>query len=403
VSEAGRLLLRGLSVVSIVLASIWVCVEHLPINGGYVASGEEAAQNWHSTDVLCQDYPSRRQCQLVSVVAYTGGIDVPSARFRIRQHIGALSRQQILIQERYLRWGRKKPRRMSLRPLWIAATVGDRLLSIAAGRYADVALIQRQALPAFLPVEPFIRQPIVHDVDDAIWLNRGGKRAKEVARRSVAVICGNSYLADYFRQWNQNVYIVPTAVDTNGIVPGLRRASARQVIGWIGSSENLRYLYQVETAIREVLACHSEAELMVVSNEAPRFERLSPERVRFVRWSPEAERRAFAEMTIGLMPLEDSEWARGKCSFKMLCYMAAGSPVIVSPVGMNREVLGLGNVGFGATTCDEWISALEALLGDSDLAAQMGASGRALVVKHFSVEVISPQIARVLRWAVNGR
>ena len=303
----------------------------------------------------------------------------------------------------YLRWGRTKPRSISLQPLWITATVADRLLSIAAGRHADVALILRQALPAFLPVEPFIRQPIVLDVDDAIWLNRGGDRAKKIARRSAAVICGNSFLGNYFGKWNRNVYIVPTAVDTNRIMPRPGRVSARQVIGWIGTGDNLKYLYRIESAVQEVLLRHSQTELLIVSNQVPRFERISPERIRFVPWSRDSERQAYLEMTVGLMPLEDSEWAKGKCSFKMLCYMAAGIPVIVSPVGMNRDVLTLGSVGLGPSTRDDWISAIETILGDSDLATRMGASGRAVAVKHFSVEAISPQIARVLRWAANYR
>ena len=354
-------------------------------------------------DTWSQDYLSPHKCQLITVSAHTGGIDVPSARFRIRQHIGPLLRQRIHVKERYLRWGRKKPDWMILQPLWIAATVCDRLLSIAADRHADVTILQRQPLPAFLPVEPFIKQPIILDVDDAIWMNRGGKRAKKIARKAVAVICGNSYLADYFRQFNASVYVVPTAIDTNAIVPNSRRASAKQVIGWIGSSENLRYLYYIETALHEALMRHSNAELMVVCNEAPRFKRLSPKRVRFLPWSRESERRAFAETTVGIMPLEDSEWERGKCSFKMLCYMAAGLPVIVSPVGMNREVLGLGSVGAGPATCDEWISAFDAVLDDPDLAAKMGAAGRAVVVKNFSVNVISQKIARIVHWAANRR
>jgi glycosyltransferase involved in cell wall biosynthesis len=375
----------------------------LPIDKRCVSKGNLVPQNLHSTDTLCKDYISPDQCQVVTVSAHTGGIDVPSARFRIRQHITPLLSQRINIKERYLRWGRKKPDQPTLQPLWIAATVSDRLLSIAADRHADVTILQRQPLPAFLPVEPFIRHPIILDVDDAIWMNRGGKRAKIIAQKAVAVICGNRYLADYFRQFNKSVYVIPTAVDTNTIKPSIGSVPEKQVIGWIGSSENLKYLYYIETVLQEVLLRHNKAELLVVCNEAPRFKRITPNRVRFIPWSRESERKAFAEITVGIMPLEDSEWERGKCSFKMLCYMAAGLPVIVSPVGMNREVLELGNVGTGPSTLDEWISAFDAVFNDPDRATKMGATGRAVIMKKFCVDVISPQIARIIRWAASYR
>ena len=90
-------------------------------------------------------------------------------------------------------------------------------------------------------------------------------------------------------------------------------------------------------------------------------------------------------MAIGLMPLEDSDWARGKCSYKMLCYMAAGLPVVVSPVGMNREVLAQGEIGYGAATTEEWVVALSALIENRALRLRMGQAGRKVVEDEYSV------------------
>ena len=98
-------------------------------------------------------------------------------------------------------------------------------------------------------------------------------------------------------------------------------------------------------------------------------------------------------MSVGLMPLVDNVWCNGKCSYKMLCYMAAGLPVVVTPAGMNREVLALGEVGLAANTSVEWFHALSALLSDAELRQRMGASGRAVVEQHFSLHQLAARYA----------
>jgi glycosyltransferase involved in cell wall biosynthesis len=107
-------------------------------------------------------------------------------------------------------------------------------------------------------------------------------------------------------------------------------------------------------------------------------------------------------MTIGIMPLEDSVICRGKCSFKMLQYMACGIPVVVTPCGMNAEVLQKGCVGFGARTDAEWIDALDALITNPDLAARMGQAGRAVVERDYSLNVLAPRLAGILRGVVQN-
>jgi glycosyltransferase involved in cell wall biosynthesis len=103
------------------------------------------------------------------------------------------------------------------------------------------------------------------------------------------------------------------------------------------------------------------------------------------------------QMDAGLMPLADSEAARGKCGFKMLTYMAVGLPVIVSPVGVNQEILGYDDVGFAATSSDEWYKALEQLFTESDLGPRMGKLGRRVVEEHYSVKATAPKLAAIFR------
>jgi glycosyltransferase involved in cell wall biosynthesis len=339
---------------------------------------------------------------ILNVTAYTVGTTAPSAQYRIRQHIAHLVAFDVCVKEHCLRWGVRRPTRFGLTPLWMAANIAARLATIPTGNRADLTLVERKMLPAFFPLEQLTVEPRVLDVDDAIWLERGGRRVPALAKIYTSIICGNQYLASWFSQWNNNVHIVPTAVDTECLRPGSAGEATGIQIGWTGTRDNLRYLYQIEPALRVILDRFPSARLLIVCDVAPRFDRLGADRVRFVRWSPQNERLALASMTVGLMPLEDSDWARGKCSFKMLCYMAVGIPVVVSPVGMNAEVLRLGDIGYGAVSCEEWVDTLDHVLRDSELRYRMGSAGRRIAVEKFSVSSVAPQIAKVL-WRAVGR
>src|SRR5690606_29010059 len=134
-------------------------------------------------------------------------------------------------------------------------------------------------------------------------------------------------------------------------------------------------------------------ELLVVADRAPSLPSMPTERIRFLAWSPEVEASALAEVDVGIMPLPDSEWARGKCSFKMLQYMSCAAAVIVSPVGMNAEVLSQGEIGHAAETADQWISALEELARDPAQARRMGEAGRTLILERYDLPIVSRQIA----------
>ncbi len=169
------------------------------------------------------------------------------------------------------------------------------------------------------------------------------------------------------------------------------------VIGWTGISSNYKYLYEIERALENFLKNTNDAVLLVVADEPPRFCRLQPRQVRFIKWSPVVEAEAVREMDVGLMPLSLNEWTRGKCSFKMLQYMASGVPVVVSPVGMNAELISMGEIGFSAENNTDWIDALYSLYKDRDLAHQLGVRGRSIVEQHFSRDVISAQIAQIFK------
>jgi glycosyltransferase involved in cell wall biosynthesis len=330
------------------------------------------------------------------VAAYTGGVAVPSARARVRQYIDPLDRLGITVREYPLPWGNILPRQRGLRPLWMALTATARTAALACSWKADVTWISRQLLPAFAPLQALAKRPMILDVDDAVWLNTGGHRAQALARASDLVVCGNSFLADQFSRWNRNVTIIPTAVNTSWYRPRRPRENASAlVLGWTGTSGNFPFLYSIEGALVRVLQHCNRAKLLVVADRPPQFKHLPESRVEFERWTPRTELAAFAHMSIGLMPLADTAWCNGKCSYKMLCYMAAGLPVVVTAAGMNREVLAMGDVGFSADCEQQWVDALTALLSDADLRQRMGAAGRAVVEERFSLQRLAQQYAAV--------
>jgi glycosyltransferase involved in cell wall biosynthesis len=328
----------------------------------------------------------------VRVAAYTGGVMVPSARARVRQYIRPLGKLGIAVREYPLPWGNILPRQRSLQALWMAATVASRTASLAGSWAADVTWISRQLLPAFAPLHGLAKRPMILDVDDAVWLNTGGHRAKDLARASDLVVCGNTFLANQFSRWNKNVTIIPTAVNTAWYRPRCIDKGA-PVLGWTGTSGNFPYLYSIEGALLRLFQHDRQAKLLIIADRPPQFKSLPASRVEFQRWTPRTELAAFAHMSIGLMPLADNSWSNGKCSYKMLCYMAAGLPVVVTAAGMNHEVLGLGEVGLGATCEQQWVDAIAALLDNGDLRQRMGHAGRAVVEQHFSLNKLTQQYA----------
>ncbi len=338
----------------------------------------------------------------VKVAALTGGRNVPSARFRVRQLIPLLSEYGVKVRE-FVPWVSKyPPERKYLRPAWGVAALAVRIPTIFATYCYDVVLFQRELISTFVTVEPLTRRPRVLDVDDAIYLHRGGRFAKRLARLVDLIICGNEFLADWFSKWNKNVTVIPTAVDTRRFVPLERpdrdNMEEKHIIGWTGTSSNFKYLYSIEPALKRVMEMFPNVILRVIADKEPNFPTISKERIEFIPWSPESEVKGVQRMSVGIMPLADGEWEKGKCSYKMLQYMACGIPVVVSPVGMNAQILALGEIGLAASSQDEWVETLRRMLTASKKEREkMGREGRRVAETYFSVEVIAPQLAQVLK------
>jgi len=331
----------------------------------------------------------------LDVAAFTQGENVPSARFRVRQLVAPLSIHGVRLCELPARFGSYPPKGLLRRLLWLPACLIERRRAIREAGDSDVAVFQREIVSTLATIERAWSKPAVFDVDDAIWLHQRWHAADKLARWAGGVFCGNQYIAEHFAPMART-WIVPTAVDTERFRPSSGVAST-QVIVWSGSSGGLPYLRSIESPLKRVLDARPRARLRIVCDAPPQLAGLQGSRVEYVPWRPEVEVPALQSARVGLMPMPDTPWTRGKCSLKMLTYMACGLPVVVSPYGMNSELLQRGPIGYGAISDDEWAQALVALL-DDDIAAQAaGRAGRDIVVQGFTVERVAEQVADILR------
>lgn len=351
-----------------------------------------------------------RPAGTLRVAALTRGRDVPSARFRVRQLVPLLAAEGVEVEEH-------APARPAHRllgrgaPGAYAHALLFRGAALAATRRADVTLLQRELVSTYRTLEGFAKGPRVLDVDDAVYLKRGGKAGDAVAaiaRGCRMVLAGNRTLAEWFRPHCADVRIVPTAVDTDRYAPAeateaerAKEASGGPVLGWIGTAANAGNLVAIQDALADTLERHPAARLRVVAERPPDLPALPPNQWEFVPWSAEREVALLRSFTVGLMPLEDTAWNRGKCGFKLLQYMAVGAPAVASPVGVNQDILAQG-AGLAATTRDEWAEALDRLLSDAALRARMARDGRRVVVAGYGAKAVAPMVAKALRDAATA-
>ncbi len=352
--------------------------------------------------------------RVIALVPYPAET-TPSQRFRIEQwmpYLADLGIQVDLIpfaDQRLMSLlplpGRqlKKAAALSAAFLRTASRIGE------AYRY-DVVFIHRAVSivgPAALErLIPLMRRPIIFDFDDAIyrlhttranrffgWLKFPGK-TKTICRLSNHVVVGNHYLADYARQFNPNVTVVATSVDTQRYQVVPREGEPKRiVIGWSGSSTSQTYLESFVPVLAPILA-DLDAEFRVVSNRRPDLGSISFD---WRPWSPETEVQEIAQFDIGIMPMPDEEWALGKCALKALQYMAVGAAPVCSALGANCEVIRHGQNGFLATTPDDWRASLQELVCDSALRRRLGSAARETVEQDFSMTRCASRFAQVVR------
>lgn len=347
----------------------------------------------------------------MKVAALTSGVNVPSARFRVRQHLPYLKRAgldvteycPLLSQTARLPGPIGRIRSRYLPPVVAAQMMVNaalRVPGVIGSRCADVTWLERSFVPGLDDMAALVGRPLILDIDDAIWLYNpfGPALVRRLAARADMIFAGNNFIANWCDEFCPNVRIVPTAVDAERFRPRLAEGGegAPFVIGWTGTSSNFRYLEIIEPALALFLETHREAQLLIVADKAPVLRSVPADQQIFVRWTADDEHIILHRMDVGIMPLDDSELSRGKCSFKALQYMASGIPVVASPVGMNAELFAQGEIGYAAASLDEWAGALEAYYADPGLRRRHGLAGRQVLEGGYSQAVIGEAIRRAM-------
>lgn len=251
--------------------------------------------------------------------------------------------------------------------------------------------------------------PVIFDFDDAIWKHQPGSslmarlhfvgKIRTTLRLSTAVSAGNAYLADFARQYNSAVFVVPTTIELENypVIPEPGDKGGF-IVCWTGSTSTLRHFALARDALEKV-AKQIPLTVKVICNEPP-DEPIAGATMEFVPWSAENEVREIGTCHVSIMPLPDDEFARGKCGLKALQAMATGRPVVASPVGVNCEIIRDGENGFLARTSEEFARTLIALSMDAKLRRKVGKAGRKTVEDRYSAEAGASEFAHVVRAAI---
>jgi glycosyltransferase involved in cell wall biosynthesis len=274
-------------------------------------------------------------------------------------------------------------------------------------RWADVVVLHQIKLSTIeARLVAALSRRRVFDVDDAIYVRKPRRLGDPVdesiwRRRKFAATCrwvdvvaaGNDVLAAVARPAARDIVILPTSIDTAVYRATTASAADPPTIAWIGSPENLIYLEMIRPALGRLAGRHPTLKVRVICSQFPDWPEISVERI---PWSSQTEAGSLAGAHIGVMPLTDDAWSRGKCAFKLLQYMAASLPCVASPVGANTEAVLDGVNGFHARSIDEWEQTLERLIASADLRARCGANGHAHVEKRYALRAYQANYVALL-------
>lgn len=278
-------------------------------------------------------------------------------------------------------------------------SIRKRTRDVARADTFDVIVIYREAL--FTGSTRFERRfsesraKVVFDFDDAIWrpdVSSGNRmlrwlkrpdKTREIIALSDRVIAGNNVLADYARRFNTNVEVIPTTIDTDEYRAVTKTREPEPItIGWTGSLTTIKHFELAVPFLRALKARYGgRLAIDVIGDASYVNEALG---IRGVEWRRDQEVDRLSKIDIGIMPLPDDEWSKGKCGLKGLQYMALGIPSLLSPIGVNREIVRHWVNGFLPTTDDEWVEQIDALIRSRELRQRVGAAGRQTVVDRYS-------------------
>ncbi|MDE2579753.1 MAG: glycosyltransferase [Hyphomicrobiales bacterium] len=352
---------------------------------------------------------------MINVIGFSlYGRMAASHRYRLGQYVEPLAQQgialeiQSLLDDDYLKTtfaGGAASR------IGLAGAYARRVkAAVTAGRY-DLAIVNCELLP-LVPAaieKSFLRIPYIYDFDDAFFLKYQHPRFKfarpflankfdSFVAGAAGVTAGNRMLLNYAQRWSANAHLLPTVVPTDRYVPRMRAPNDRFTVGWVGSPSTGVYLAMLRAPL-QALAAEAPLRLISVGAKAAPIDNVE---VVNLPWDEHGEIDTINSFDVGVMPLTDDEWSRGKCAFKMIQYMACGVPAVASAVGANIDVAE-GGAALLARDESEWIRALRRLRDDAAFRQALGAAGRERIVASYSLESAVPKMAQAIHSVATRR
>jgi len=339
----------------------------------------------------------------------------PCQRFRIEQWARILERQHVAFT--FVPFATRRLEAVLYRPGFVGRKMLEVLRGVAARLRVlrdlprfDAVFLVREAAPIGPPVvERLLARrgvPVVYDFDDSIYLpNTSGvnrifaplkwaPKIRTICGLVHHVTVGNDHLRRFAERHARGVSVLPTTIDVERFLPrSPHRSGDRVVIGWMGSETTLPHLLMIQGALR-TLSGRRPFVLHVVSTRDVAIPGVD---VRSTRWTAEGEVRDLQSFDIGIMPLPDDAWTRGKCGTKLLLCMGVGVAGVASPVGVTTAIVEDGVNGFLAKTDDEWVDKLTALIDSATLRTSLGAAARRTVEARYSAQVVAPALLDILR------
>lgn len=348
---------------------------------------------------------SKSKKEILMICPYPIG-KAPSQRFRFEQYLDFFDEQGYSISiEPFIDevlWDLLyKKGHVVEKVLGMSMSVLKRFWLLTSIRKYDFVFMHRESMQLGPPIIEFIiskvlKKRILYDFDDAIWLKNHSdsnallsftkwySKVKSISKWVYCIQCGNEYLANFAKQYNSNVHIIPTTIDTIGMHnQTIDYERKRLTIGWTGSHSTMHYIDMIVPVLQRLEEKY-DFDFLVISDRKPSFELNS---LVYCKWDKINEIDDLAKIDIGVMPLQNNQWSEGKCAFKGLQYMSLGIPTVMSPVGVNKTLIQHQENGFLVDSQEEWYDTLAYLLENRESRIRIGQKGDDTVENFYSVEV----------------
>ncbi len=345
-------------------------------------------------------------------------IEGPSSRYRIEQYIPYFKHNGIecvvrpFVSSKFYRIIYKKGFYFQKMLFFLQSTL-SRFFDIFSALKSDIIFIHLEAFPFGPPLFEWVLskagKKIIYDLDDAIYMGitssansflrylKCPSKIKKIIKMADHVITCNGYLADYAKKYNKNITVIHTSVDTEKFKPINKEKKEGLIIGWIGSHSTAKYLSELKGIFVRLVSGRYHFVLKIIgAGDEYDFDVPGIEIIK-LGWNLKDEIDQFQSLDIGVYPLPDNEWTRGKTGFKTIQYMSVGVPCVVSAVGANKSIVEDGINGFIAASKEEWIKKISMLIEDVDLRKRIGSNGRQTAEENFSIKVNAPKYLHVIR------